>query len=404
MSTDEKISRQDNQCMQQNQEKDLLESTCTQSSPLQKDQITTHLSVLGRNPFTQAHIYTTLTLNDLQLSNIDAVKEFPHIQHLFCRQNELQSLSPLQYIPLLLTIDVTGNQLTEVLDFTVPKCNSYFAWRDGGGWIGSLLRKATLDKNRIVSMPHYELARTHPYLLELRLAHNSIEVISGLSQLRFLRLLDLSHNKLTTTLGLIRNEDLSCGLQALSTLLLSGNQLTEIDSTLALLPRLTHLNVAYNQVNTLSSLENCSQLQQLELAHNNITDINELNVLAGLRYVGYISLDGNPFVVTQIAKVFYRARVIRRLLQIEYLDNERVTYKEKVKALVMHGSDLEARRQVAAKYLPQQEFIDFLPPIIFEDDKLLELPLRCMSYQDQLVPNSMQSDSIEGEENLDDRN
>lgn len=171
-----------------------------------------------------------------------------------CNQNELQSLAPLQNIRLLLTLDAAENHLTEVLDFEVPKCCPGNAWVDGARWIGSLLRKATLDKNRIVSMPRHELATTHPFLLELRLAHNAIEEISSVSQLRFLRLLDLSHNRLTSMRGLVAGEEAPRGLQALETLLLSHNQLTNIDSGVALLPRLTHLDVAHNQLQTLSSL------------------------------------------------------------------------------------------------------------------------------------------------------
>ncbi|KAL3669844.1 hypothetical protein V7S43_005221 [Phytophthora oleae] len=342
--------------------------------PLQREQVTERLSVLGRNPFTQAHIYTTVSLTSLHLTDIKAIREFPHIQHLVCRQNQLQSLSPLQQLPLLLTLDATENHLTEVLDFEVPKCCPGNAWVDGARWIGSLLRKATLDKNRITCMPRHELANTHPFLLELRLAHNSIEEISGVSRLRFLRLLDLSHNRLTSMSGLVDSENSSRGLQALETLLLSHNQLADIDPGVALLPRLTRLDVAHNELAILSSLGDCVRLQQLELAHNNVVDINELNVLAGLRYLGQLSLHGNSLVEAQVSVVFYRARVLRRLLQLEKLDNEQVTAKEKVKALVMHGSDLEARRQVAAKYLPGQEFTDFLPPLDFEDDEQLIVP------------------------------
>ncbi|KAE9042398.1 hypothetical protein PR001_g3674 [Phytophthora rubi] len=301
-TSDEVLSPQDEaeRDVQQCEGKGVIDAESNFPGPLRREHVTKRLSVLGRNPFTQAHIYTTATLTGLHLSDIEAIREFPHIQHLICNQNELQSLAPLQHIRLLLTLDAAENNLTEVLDFEVPKCCPGNAWVDGARWIGSLLRKATLDKNRIVSMPRHELATTHPFLLELRLAHNAIEEISG----------------------------------------------------------------------------DCIRLQRLELAHNRVTDINDLNGLAGLRYLGHLSLDGCPLVEAQVSRVFYRARVLRRLLQLQRLDGEQVTSKEKVKALVMHGSDLEARRRVAAKYLPGQEFADFLPPLDFEGDEQLDLPLR----------------------------
>lgn len=48
--------------------------------PLTRALVQSHLSVLGRNPFTLAHVYTTATLDELQLSDIEALREFPHLQ------------------------------------------------------------------------------------------------------------------------------------------------------------------------------------------------------------------------------------------------------------------------------------------------------------------------------------
>ncbi|KAG7397973.1 hypothetical protein PHYBOEH_011902 [Phytophthora boehmeriae] len=363
----------------QPQEKDIAvenESAERALIALTRKLVSKRLGVLGRSPFTQAHIYTTATLTDLRLSDIDVIREFPHIQHLVCNQNELQTLAPLKHIPLLLTLDAEENHLTEVLDFQVPKCTPDNAWVDGARWIGSLLRKATLNKNRIISMPTHELSTTHPFLQELYLAHNAIEEISGVSQLRFLRVLDLSHNRLVSIRGLAPDHDSPRGLQALETLLLNHNELAVVDACVAHLLRLVHVDLAHNQLKKVSSLGECVQLQRLELAHNLVADINELNCLATLRYLGQLSLRGCPLVDAQVSLVFYRARVLRRLMQLQKLDDEIVTSKEKVKALVMHGSDLDARRQVAAKYLPGQEFTNYLPPLDFEDDEQLQLPLQ----------------------------
>ncbi|RLN87231.1 hypothetical protein BBJ28_00004265 [Nothophytophthora sp. Chile5] len=284
-------------------------------APLTRVQVSKSLSVLGRNPFTQAHVYTTATLTKLRLSDLAALRDFPHLQHLACSQNELRTLAPLQHLPLLLTLDAADNQLTDVLDFQVPKCTPDNAWVDGARWIGSLLRKAILNGNQITVMPRSELAATHPFLLELRLAHNDIEEISGVSQLRFLRVLDLSHNRLTSMRGLATDEASPRGLQALETLLLSHNQLTTIDASVSLLPRLAHLDVAHNRLKALTNL--------------------------GVRVLSDKAQSKSLFV-------------------LQRLDEETVTPKEKVKALVMHGSDLKARRQVAAKFLPRLEFVNFL--------------------------------------------
>lgn len=50
------------------------------SRSLTRALVQSHLSVLGRNPFTLAHVYTAATLDELQLSDLEAIREFPHLQ------------------------------------------------------------------------------------------------------------------------------------------------------------------------------------------------------------------------------------------------------------------------------------------------------------------------------------
>lgn len=110
----------------------------------------------------------------------------------------------------------------------------------------------------------------------------------------------------------------------------------------------------------LSVSQSCRRLQQLDLSSNDLDDVNELNHLIPLQFLQSVSLSGCPLVDREGSHVFYRARVLRRLVQIQQLDDEEVTAKEKVKALVMHGSDLETRQRVFTKYLPSQQFTNFL--------------------------------------------
>lgn len=141
-------------------------------------------------------------------------------------------------------------------DFDTPKCTHSNAWVNGGKWIGSLLRRANLCRNRIEGVR--DLTESHPFLQELYLAHNGITAIAGVSQLRFLRVLDLSHNKLTSTRGLVaaaaeRAATDEKNLEALEKLVLSHNQISSVDEV-ASLPRLEHLDVAHNNMKQLSSI------------------------------------------------------------------------------------------------------------------------------------------------------
>lgn len=172
----------------------------------------------------------------------------------------------------MLSLDASRNELIEALglwfvlpptdwrvvvshylsmaDFEVPKCTPTTAWADGQHWIGSLLRRADLSHNRIPRVR--ELGQAHPFLLELHLAHNEIKEITGVSRLRFLRVLDLSHNRLTSTRGLV-DDTVKDHSRALETLLLGHNAISSVDEVAAL-PRLERLDLAHNQMVHLTSI------------------------------------------------------------------------------------------------------------------------------------------------------
>ncbi|GLE02536.1 hypothetical protein PINS_up011374 [Pythium insidiosum] len=346
--------------------------------PLTREIVQSHLSTLGRNPFSLAHVFTTATLTALEISDLDAIASFPHLQHVRCASNRLRTLAPLRELPLLLSVDASRNELTTALDFDVPQCSRERAWVGGAQWLGSLLRHADLSFNRIASV-RADLATAHPFLVELRLAHNELRDVRGLATLRFLRVLDLSYNRLTTTHGLMvimdaerdDGSEMTTQLEALEELSLRGNQLRDIDAV-ASLPRLTTLDVAHNRLETLHVLEHATRLQRLDASHNSLASMNELNALIPLPLLQRVVLCGCPLVTSEASPVFYRARVLRRLQQLVELDDDVVSAKEKIKALVMHGSDVHSRQRALHRHLPSQQFVNHLPPLEFEDDATLD--------------------------------
>lgn len=96
----------------------------------------------------------------------------------------------------------------------------------------------------------------------------------------------------------------------------------------------------------------------MDVSHNAIEDFNELNNLIPRVHFESLDIDANPLTQQYGSKVIYRARILRRLQQLAILDGDLVTSKEKVKAMVMHGSESASRRQVFQMYLPQHSFID----------------------------------------------
>jgi protein phosphatase 1 regulatory subunit 7 len=250
--------------------------------------------------------------------------------------------------------------MIHLLDYVVPQCSEKNAWEEGKQWLGSLLRRANLRHNRIVYIPNLNLH--HQYLQELYLDHNDITEIKGISTLRYLRVLSLSNNRLSSTKGLhpaLEDHDSAeGGLFALEKLILSHNEITETPD-LQGLPRLTELDLSHNRMKHLKSLSVCKVLQRLDLSSNEIENINELNHLMALKLLCKLNLSKSP-IVEKEGEVFYRPRVLRRLQQIQHLDDDEVSAKEKVKALAMHGSELESRKEVFNKYLPGEQFTNCL--------------------------------------------
>ena len=99
-------------------------------------------------------------------------------------KNQIEDLDPLKHLNDLLTLDASENQLTDVLGYDVPLCDRESAWTDGDGWIGSTLIRADLSRNKI---RHLRDLSHHMYLRQLILDGNLITTITGLSQLKHLK-------------------------------------------------------------------------------------------------------------------------------------------------------------------------------------------------------------------------
>ncbi len=105
--------------------------------------------------------------------------------------------------------------------------------------------------------------------------------------------------------------------------------------------------------------QKCNQLLHLNLSFNQVDDFNELNHLMRLELLATVSFQGCPL-IEKDGPIFYRARALRRLRQICVLDDDEVSSKEKVKALVMHGKEIESRKEVFHKHLLQEQFVNYL--------------------------------------------
>ncbi|KAG5477576.1 hypothetical protein CUR178_05281 [Leishmania enriettii] len=96
--------------------------------------------------------------------------------------------------------------------------------------------------------------------------------------------------------------------------------------------RLTHLHAAYNCIRDIAGdtdISRLSLLEHLSLAHNQLKDLDKvLCALRGLRFLRFLDLRGNP--VTGEPR--YRERCVAALPQVEVLDCQSVTPKERAAA------------------------------------------------------------------------
>ncbi|KAG9400338.1 hypothetical protein AC1031_010553 [Aphanomyces cochlioides] len=320
---------------------------------LERSQVRENLSLLGKHPISNKHIFTKLDVKGQNVSAIDILEEFPFLQDVDVANNQIESLAPLAKLPFLLSLNAENNQLETLLDFDPPQCTREKAWIDGGDQaIGSMVHIVNLSRNKISTMRDLT---THQYIQELVLDHNQITHISGISQLVFLKYLSLAHNKLTTTDGLTKKLPIEI-------LNLSHNEIADT-AELSSLPRLLTVNLAHNKLRSLADLGKCRMLQLLDVSHNRIKDLREIDALTPLRDLSDLNLSNCP--ITRIS--FYRYRVLVRTQQLVKLDHLPASVKERIKAKVLHGGDMQARKAIFDSHMKgDEEFTNNLPPLEFK--------------------------------------
>lgn len=264
-------------------------------------------------------------------------------------------LGPYIYIEVVCHVTHRSkNCLTKCLDYAPPLCLDD-AWSTGHTAVGSLLVSADLSQNYIADIG--DLSH-HPNLECLLLGANSISTISGLSKLSHLQVLDLSNNQIEC----ITNLD-NLPIRELN---ISGNRITSLKG-LSKLPYLTALNASANKIASLYPLADCQQLNFVDVSRNQCRSIRQVVYLRKLQWLKTLVFDGNPCSI----KPFYRSRVAYFLPYLIQLDKMIISAEERVRALNLYKStdgDLDMRKDVFAKYFPNEPFVDYSP--VFYDDEL----------------------------------
>ena len=206
---------------------------------------------------------TLLSLYNNQLSNLPDFSGLPNLTILYLYYNQITSLPDFQ-LPSLTLLSLYNNQLSNLPDFSgLPNLTILY-----------------LYYNQITSLPDFQL----PNLTNLSLSSNQLTEVPNFEYLPNLTSLNLSSNQLTE----VPNFEY---LPNLTSLYLSNNELAEVPNfkhldSLKILylnynylphvpvfnfPKLTRIELEFNQLKSFPDLRGLSTITKIDLSHNLIT-------------------------------------------------------------------------------------------------------------------------------------
>ena len=296
------------------------------------------LSDVGRSPpIDKQHpstlVYRTLSLPAHNLTDISLLTSYPYLTVLDLSHNALtatKTAATLSRLPHLTALTLNHCGLTSFI-LSAP--------------LSSLLT-LSLSHNRLSELPSLSLS---PFVTSLNVSHNAFQSLTLSSSLRYLQSLDASYNDV-----LYLTAD-SLPSPALSHVNLSYNRLFTLTHVVPL-PSLLTLDLTHNFFQSTGSLAAITAattttthpLHTLVLADNYIQTLPALAVLPSLAHLRCLSLAGNS--VSRAAD--YRADVLYLLPRLRVLDGVSVAVQAVAASEEAAGDDDERRAAVWHDRLP----------------------------------------------------
>lgn len=261
------------------------------------------------------HNLTRLELNVNKIRGVSSLRKLSCLRHLSLSDNDISSLCGISMLKSIerLNIDVNKlsniNELSSITTLVQLKANSNF--------IASFpilssprLEKLELYHNRITSLQSQALTRLTS-LTYLDLGRNQLEYISGsdISHCPLLRQLVLSQNKLKEFPKNLRLAQLEClwlsgnqlksmsswmscdenpsfFLPLLEKLYLQDNDISSLPTSVALcLPRLVELDLSFNSISVLKSIQSVHLLPRLTILHLQDNPVSNYMSASGVSFV-----------------------------------------------------------------------------------------------------------------------
>lgn len=195
-----------------------------------------------------------LSHNNLETMDID-FNELPRLKRLNLSFNNIARLpvNSFQFLKNLLSINLIGNR---VVDLRLKLCNEHKLELDA---TNNSLRELTLDWNADCQI-------FDDHSVELILSDNVVHSLNSDHQIRMTKL-DVSYNGLTSIVEM-------AGFSSLEKLNISHNNVREVN---------------------FPSLRSLQYLKELDIAYNNLTELDVNNVLDSLPKLGYLGVKNNSW-------------------------------------------------------------------------------------------------------------
>ncbi|GLD93517.1 hypothetical protein PINS_up002109 [Pythium insidiosum] len=249
--------------------------------------------------------FTALDAQGKELSTLEPIRNFSHLQFVNVAKNQLSDATPLSDLPYLVGVDLSGNALV-----TPP-------------------------------------AFTNPYLQAIDVSQNQLTTVQGLASSTASSLkingtsahcCTVADNQLETLAGL-------SGLPSLVTLEASRNSLTDL-TALSSEPvnKLERLELNQNKLLSLAGVESIPTLTCLSASENNLDSFESIEKLSTLEKLSELNLAQNPVVDSEN----YRLHMLIMLPQLQKLDGELVTEADRLAAVALKREREAAEAAAAA--------------------------------------------------------
>jgi len=248
------------------------------------------------------HTLTSLELNVNKIHDIRCLNKLPFLRYLSLSDNNISSLCGISSLRSIEVLNIDVNKLTNITELSA--ITTLVQLKANSNSIDSFpvlsaprLEKLELYHNRIASLPSQALNQLTS-LTHLNLGRNQLEYVSGsdISSCPLLRQLILSQNRL-------REFPRNLRLPLLECLWMSGNQLNSMNSWVFsdenpqfFLPVLERLYVQDNVISDFptSVAANLPRLSELDLSFNSISSLRSIQSLLLLPRLLVLHLQDNP--------------------------------------------------------------------------------------------------------------